>query len=74
MRKAIGRVKPQFVFGLLGGILMASYGFVGGADYNQELVDTAFYCEMVQEQSWPPREGLDCPAPELVPVHRLVSL
>jgi hypothetical protein len=74
MRKAIGRVKPQFVFGLIFGILATSYGFVGGSDYEQELEDTAFYCEMVKEESWPPREGLDCPAPDLVTVHRLVAL
>lgn len=74
MRKTIGRVKPQFVFGLLFGVLAASYGFIGGADYDQELADAAFYCEMVKEESWPPREGLDCPVTELVPVHRLVAL
>lgn len=74
MRKIVGIVPKQVLWGLLGGMLMAGYGWVGQSDYENEVTNAEWYCQMVQDGLWPPKQGMSCPAPDLSPSERLVSL
>lgn len=74
MRKIVGIVPKQLVWGLLGGMLIAGYGWVGQSDYENEVAYQELYCQMVRDDLWEPKPGMICPTPDLSPGERLVSL
>lgn len=74
MRQIMQRVPKRFYVGLLAGAMIASYGWIGESDYEQQLANTAMYCEMSDEGLWPVRPDLNCPVAPLLPGDRLVSM
>lgn len=64
-----------------GGALLAVGAFlafvlsVGGSDYDEAVAYEAFYCQMVDEGTWPPVEGHQCPEkPEPLVARNIASL
>lgn len=74
MTKHKRQVSRQFVAGLLGGMLIAGYGWVGESDYQNEVASTELYCQMSKDGLWPEKPELACPRPSLTPPEHLVSL
>ncbi|QLG96666.1 hypothetical protein HZF02_32635 (plasmid) [Pseudomonas yamanorum] len=74
MRKIFERVPRPFYLGLLFGVLVAGYGWVGESDYQQAVAGAEFYCQMSDSGAWPVRPELNCPVPKIEPSERLVGL
>jgi len=74
MRKLFERLPRPFYMGVLIGGLVTGYGWVGDSDYQEALAGAAFYCQMAGNGDWPPRPELNCPAPKVEPIERLVGL
>lgn len=74
MRKLTGLVPKQFLLGLLGGMMVAGYGWVGESDYQNEVASFELYCQMAKDGLWPEKPEMACPRPPLTPPEHLVSL
>ena len=46
---------------LIAASLLAAFGLIGNADYEDEMAQNELYCEMVSEGSWPAYdESIEC--------------
>jgi hypothetical protein len=61
-RNAPQRVSPTALF-IAGVVTALCVGLVGGADYDQEVADARFTCNMVSVQAWPSAYKPDCKLP-----------
>ena len=45
---------------LVGAIFIIGLGMVGRADFNDEIREAVYYCDMVEAGHWPNYDGTDC--------------
>lgn len=52
-----------FAVGLLGSLLVGGLSHVVKGDYEQAVADAQFYCDMVDQGTWPPDADRGCESP-----------